>query len=468
MDREAILQELASFWEKLRYYGLRLAEIPKAMLRDPDSYSSASKLKVGAVVLILAAVVLLWLVKLLKAPGKKKLGILFRTLALLLIVSAIAYFALLELPTPDAAEASRTPATVTVNGEELTAAGAYKLAVGPYDPRFLMNYADWGLTNAVTAFRLNDGSILYLSGLDSLPGGDGVFMTRTLRENYAHLYRLHLSGLTEYNDYADVSVFRGTTLRALGLSGAPGSVMADPLQNSDKIEILESGEDRLLFLHFSDWTAFDGEPLVGLCQARQLGNDVIRVNLHSVVGHGEMAGFDCSFHDPREDGTQLERMREVLDAFFDGRVRILRGLTGEEAAALLPTRIAEGTEHFASYNGRFSISCSRLLSLESDDAGHAAMRWLGENADGETVLYTLRNNAVASENGETGTFKAWKDAFEAGKATPDREMSDFLGCRAVAWEGGWLLNPASVYLNSSSMVENYYYLTVEAAGRAQG
>ena len=462
MSKEVILQELTEFWLKLKFFAGRFLDAPRMMWESTEGSGQLADRWFTLLTLALVAIALIaWLVRLLKAPWKKKPGILLHTLLVLLVVAIILFFTLrgIELPDP-AAEVEKTH-TATVNGEELSVSSQYGLTVGMLSDAFAVTYCEWVLTDESAAIQMDEGTILRVSDLNAFPGQKG-FSVMVLEPGYVFLSRNISSRAASVNstsDYIDIQVMPDTLLSDTPWLGQAGEELFD---GSERYLVLEGDDEHCSFLVFSEgWTQDDGKSLVGLSEARQVGQDVIRITVTSRVGTSAWTGFEFLFHDPRKNEEQHARMQELIDEFFDGHVQLLRGLSQEEAEALLPSRVVDVPGSSASGNGGFSIPCTRLIGM-ARDGFHYYLEWIGQDAEGKEIRYVLHNEAVSFNDGEDEPLAAWRDAYEAGKKTPDAEMSAFIGCPAVAYEGGWLVNPGKFYVDrSDAMMENYYYLTVE-------
>lgn len=463
MTREMLVEELTLFWQKLVYLFGKMTEMVRGLRVDPGSVSKGDL----AMMLATAAVILLFvlggILRFLKAPWKKKPGMLLQTLLVILVVAVILFFALRGVKLPEGQTgAAETAQTVVIDGEELEVSSQYGLTVGVLSDAFGVTYCEWVLTDDNAAIRMEDGILLRVSDLKGMPGKKG-FSVLGLEPGYVFLNRnisSRAAGVNSISDYIDIQVLPDARLADTPWHGQAGEELFDGIE---RYLVLEGDEERCSFLVFSEgWTQDDGKILVGLSEARQLGQDVVRVTVTSRVGTSAWTGFEFLFHDPRENEEQQARMQELIDALFDGgHLQLLRGLSEEEYEALLPDRVVDVPGSSASGNGGFSIPCTRLIGMARDGL-HYYLEWIGNNSEGEAVRYILHNDGPAYDDGENEPFMSWKTAYEAGKKTPDEAMSAFIGCPAVAFEDGWLIQPGKIYLNrTNSMADNYYYLTVE-------
>ena len=475
--KETIVQELTLFWEKLRYFALRLSEMPRSLIEDPSSVSKGDLAMMAVTALLIVGFLIGGVIRFLKAPWKKKGGMLLSTLLVILIVGTILFFSLRGVELPKAEEGERAE-SVVLGEEELPYSDRYSLCVGKWDSYYALYYNTWMLTDDVVTLPMEGGLVFQLSGIHSLPGTANFALDSIgMIDDMAGLALSRIDsgfrppqGATEQirdaNDSEDslgLLVMPEASLTDMAWYGEPGEELSDGDRSFIVLE--NDGESVLFIMEDPTWINSDGRLTAALCEGRQIGPDVIYAEASTEIlsrGSGVTQLLLC---DPREDETQLARLRELLDALLDSRVRVLRGLTEEELASLLPTRLVEASGGAATGNGSFSIPCTRLIGKNMRDEGlMQTLEWIGAGPEGESVRYLLRNAAWLYSGGEDEPFRSWRDAYEAGKKTPDEAMSAFIGCTAVAYEDGWLIQPGRFYLNrGNSMTDNYYYLTVEPA-----
>ena len=131
-------------------------------------------------------------------------------------------------------------------------------------------------------------------------------------------------------------------------------------------------------------------------------------------------------------------------------------------AATLPGRLTDVPIQSASGKGGFSIPCTELVSMGPDDYWGAAIRLIGPGPDGRKTYYLLIDGGEMYTKVRMDRYFTWRDAYEKGADEPDEEMSAFLGCPAVACDGGWVIDPGDFYsVERSGTMENYYYLSIE-------
>ena len=475
--KETLTQELTEFWEKLRYFALRLAEMPKALIEDPDSVSKGDLAMMALTVLLVVGFLIGGVIRFLKAPWKKKGGMLLSTLLLILIVGAILFFSLRGVELPKAEEGKRA-GSVVLGEEELPYSDRYSLCVGKWDSYYALYYNSWTLTDDVVTLPMENGLVFQLSGIHSLPGTANFTISSIgTEDNMAGLSLSRIdSGFRPPKDAAaqlkdanvsedslDFLVMADAALTDMAWYGEPGEELSD---GDRRFFVLENdGASVLFIMEDPSWINSDGRLTAALCEGRQIGPDVIYVGASTEIKSRGSGVTQLLLCDPRQDETQLARLRELLDELLDSRVRVLRGLTEEERGALLPDKLVEASGGASTGNGSFSIPCTRFIGMNMRDEGLMQMlEWIGEGPEGESARYLLRNAAWLYSEGEDEPFQSWRDAYEAGKKTPDEAMSAFIGCTAVAYEEGWLIQPGRFYLNrGGSMTDNYYYLTVEPA-----
>ena len=471
--RETLANELSLFWLKLRFFGGKTTQAWHSFLSEGPG--GVSKGDFAMMVLTLLAVALFLIggvFRFLKAPWKKKGGMLLTALLVILIVAILLFFSLRAVELPQyGLEGSDAPTekTVELGEESLTLSSRYSLSVGKYDPHYDIVKSEWVLQDDSVALPLSDGSLFLVTGIHSLPGKPG-FAVQELYDagdgGYAMLKRLDRSQGRICDDFLQIRTFTNKGLSVLPFSGEVGEELSF---GGCTYLVLEREEDGLVFLENNPgWLDQFGETIIGLSLARPVGQDTVMATIRAWAGNFNGTTTILDFHDPRDDPEQFARMRGLLEAVLDEYVHILHGLSDEELTALLPDRVADQPERYAVVDGSFSIPCTRLLGMSRYDtqgSSYDEFVWLGTDADGQPVRYTLRNVAIAADyHGKTETYDKWRDAFEAGRKTPDESMSAFIGCRAVAYEGGWLLCPGKVHFSKiNSMANNYYYLTMRPA-----
>ena len=372
--------------------------------------------------------------------------------------------------------------TVTIKGEEVVLYPQYSLA------RARETYnIQWTLTDPVITLPVDEDLIVQLAGLDSLDEKGGCLAEQIQRTRDG----LGLSLWQEFESwrsktvqrmsylYLEIWVLPNRELQTMPWYRDPGQTGTGTRLGKSEAPVtytvLENSGDEVVFVQQSEWENSDK-----LASARQMGSDVVLA-----LSYGSYFEFDTKdyyssepvvsqsvFYEPLTDEEARTVLREPLEALFAGRIRCLRGLTAEERERILPDRIVNyPVENTDQKNGDFAFPCESLeeLLLTSVDYDGASLRFVGESPDGERVLYTVTPGAMKAFNqqnwGEDSSwFDDWEKAFQAGCEHPDETMSEFLGAPAVAYEGGWLLNPGS-YLRfvgrSSEVAQEYYFLTME-------
>ena len=372
--------------------------------------------------------------------------------------------------------------TVTLGGEEVVLYPQYSLARA----RDTYNI-QWTLTDPVITLPVDEDLIVQLAGLDSLDEKGGCLAEQIQRTRDGlglslwQQFETWQSDTVERLSYLNMEIWAlpDRELQTLPWYRDPGQVGTGTELGQDEgpvsYTVLENSGDRVVFVQQNEWT-----PGGKLAEARQAGPDVVLV-----LSSGFYFDYDnkdryaaepvespINYYDPLADEEAVAVLREPLEALFAEHIRCLRGLTAEERERVLPDRIVNyPVENAEQKNGGFSLPCEsieELLLMDMETQG-AILRFVGESPEGERVLYTVTPGAMKATNqkgwGEDNSwFADWDKAFQAGCGHPDETMSNFLGAPAVAYEGGWLLNPGSYtgFVGSSPVdAQEYYYLTME-------
>lgn len=409
------------------------------------------------------------LVSFIKGNWKTKLRMLGTLLIIVLVLAAILYYALdsiedILMPEPE---------DIQISGQTVQDYPQYSLARGTLDNQSVSE--DWFLMDSVVSLQVTDELFLQLCDLPELPG-DGAFHVTGI-ENWDETFLVRLerndvkvnpAALREDQD--DVSAIH-EWLELCVYSEPSWSPSPWELETGEECEtedarytVLENNGAQLLYLLEDGWQLEDGTPVVGLCLAQRTETEEICVTLRHQRYHSSgwsTVDEGISDIDPGESPELMESMLEVIEDFLDQHMILLRGLSDEERDVLLPQTLVDyPVGGVNKKDGNFSLYCKRLLSFGWYDDSPGILRLIGESPDGEEVIITIRNGGLIAREEDQAKLKAWMSAFTREKERPDKNMSDYLGCTAVAYQDGWLLHPGTVH-GQNGDYENYYYLTME-------
>ena len=485
MSNEWIRQLLTGLWDKLKIVFercLRAPEILRAWSEGRASAGDRAALIVGAVIVV---AVVAWIVSFLKAGFWKKLGLLFSA-ALVIFAAAIAlsFFSKAEdspLPTlpplsgtsDTAPTASAAPAQSVEEPDPTPEAirrssGQYSLGRGEADPVYPRTGEMWRLCDDAVTWQLSDALVLQLSALHTLPGV-GRFGVEELAQYgdraYIRLTRTEGSGDQSTNHRSlcvlEIWIYPGAKLtRQSWYAEAPSYISTG---EGEGYSIFQNSGSEVLFLEKdASVTNENGDVVMALCMGRQLDGDVVLVKGRAFTSDTSEGHTEYSELNPGTDDELKRRLLELERAVFDGRIRLLRGLSEQGIASVLPGSVVDYPVSSASGRGGFTIPCTRLLEMRRSEAFGAVLRFIGPGPKGEELLYVLVDGAMLYENVRSDRYFTWREAYENGWLEPDAEMTAFFGCPAVKADGGWILDPGDFYSPSTGEVmENYYFLSTE-------
>ena len=491
MSTEWILQELYALWDKLKILFERFLDAPAIIRAWSEGRASTGDRAALVVSVVLIVAVVAWVVNFFKAGFWKKLGMLLSA-ALLILAAAIvlSFFSKAEeSPQPELPGVSDTPWSAAPWSAEESAApeqtlspdaptpspapplrsdGRYSLARGEADPVYPRTAAMWRLCDDTVSWQLGDGLLLQLSGLHTLPG-TGRFGVEELAQYsdtaYICLRRTEGSGDAHANRRSEcvleIFIRPGAKLeRQPWYAEAPSYISTG---EGEGYSVFQNSGGEVLFLEKdAKIVNKNGDAVLALCMGRQLDGDVVLVKARAFTAETDEDHTEYTELNPGTDDELKRRLLELERAVFDGRIRLLRGMTEQGLAAILPGSLVDQSVGTPSGRGGFSIPCTRLLEMRRSEGLGAVIRLIGPGPKGEELLYSLVDGAMLYENVRSDRYFTWREAYEKGWLDPDAEMTAFLGCPAVRADGGWILDPGDFYSSTAGgVMENYYFLSTE-------
>ena len=463
---EVVKTHLETFWMRLELFFGLAKDSPKMIWEGMELGTRIFTILVGTAIVV---GILSALVSFIKGNWKTKLGMLGTLLIIVLVLAAILYFALdsiedILMPEPE---------DLQINGQAVQDYPQYSLARGTLNDQTVSE--DWLLMDSVVSLQVTDELSIQLRNLPDLPGDgtfrvtgintwDETFIVRLERNDVkttAAAIREDQDNASVVHEWLELCVYSGSSWSPSPWSLEPGE---EQETENAKYTVLENNEDQLLYLIEDGWALEDGTPIVGLCLAQRTETEELCVTLrHQRYHYYGWSSVDegITDTDPGKSPELMESMLAVIEDFRNQHLILLRGLSEEERDVLLPQTLVDYPAGGVNKeDGNFSLYCKRLLSFGWYDDSPGILRLIGENPDGEEVIITIRNGGLIAREGEQAKLKAWMSAFTRGRENPDKNMSDYLGCTAVAYQDGWLLHPGSVH-GQNGDYENYYYLTME-------
>ncbi len=487
MSKDWIVQQLYALWDKLKIVFERCLDAPAIIRAWSEGRASAGDRAALIVGVVLIVAVVAWVVNFFRAGFWKKLGLLFSA-ALVIFAAAIvlSFFSKAEddpqpeLPqTPAVSDVQTLPQsggtqappadTPAPSAEEIRrSSGQYSLARGETDPVYPRTGEMWRLGDDAVSWQLSDSLVLQLSALHTMPGV-GRFGVEELAQYgdraYVRLSRTEGSGDASSNHRSEcvleIWVYPGAKLtRQPWYAEAPSYISTG---EGEGYSVFYNSGGEVQFLEKDGKIVNDnGDVVMALCMGRQLDGDVVLVKARAFTSDTSEGHTEYSELNPGTDDELKRRLLELERAVFDGRIRLLRGLSEQGIASVLPGSIVDFPVGSASGRGGFSIPCTRLLEMRRSEAFGAVIRFTGPGPKGEELLYTLVDGAMLYENVRSDRYFTWREAYENGWLEPDEEMTAFFGCPAVKADGGWVLDPGDFYSPSAGeTMENYYFLSVE-------
>ena len=170
--------------------------------------------------------------------------------------------------------------------------------------------------------------------------------------------------------------------------------------------------------------------------------------------------------DPYRDETLREPLRKTAEDLLRG-VKVILHPSPEDAEKLLPQTLElwNGNKQL-SKEPLLTLPCSEILQLGYGDDQRSILRFRSVDASGAPVIFTMTHiTRMQFDEIETAQTKAWMEAYDAGKKSPDPKMSEYLGVDAVSVDGGWVLDFGTVPDKDDYTIQQpmRVYLTVESA-----
>ena len=490
MSNEWIRGLLDGLWDKLKLIFDRALNAPEIIQAWSEGRASTGDKVALIVALVLIVAAVAWVVNFFKAGFWKKLGML-ASAALVIFAAAIAlsFFSTAEeLPAPEPpllpagsaaplqpqnADGPETPSDTPAPVQSAPRRGSngqYSLARGAADPVYGSVNAMWRIIDDAVSWQLSDTLVLQLNRLQSLPG-TGRFAVEEM-VNYGDravvtLRSFEGSGIG--NTYRrsecvlEITVWPGAKLTRMPWYAEAPSYVASGEQESYSI-FANTASEVQFWEKKASVTNENGDVVTALCLGRQIESDVVLVTARAFTSVTEEGHVEYTDFNPDPDGELRRRLGELESAVFDGRIRLLRGLSDDSIVSVLPGKLVDFPVGEGSGRGGFTLPCARLLEMRRSDAYGSIIRLIGPGPNGEEMLYSLVDGAALYEYALTGTdrYFTWRAGYEDGWLTPDEKMTAFLGCPAVACDGGWVIDAGGFYSPSAGAeMENYYFLGVE-------
>lgn len=488
MTAESILQKLTLLWKKMLLVFERAADIPQIISAWGRGSASLGDRVLVIVMAGTVVVLIVWLIRFFKAGFWKKIGML---LGAAFFVLAAAFLVSLTLGDGETAPAvtpmpvisgdeilhaeSDDPANEPAQTAEVTAAPvrpawtgeAYVLGRGARDPFTGHVSPYWQLHGNEIDWLIEDGVLLQLSDLDRLSDTEPFAVECLSRESdlvSVTLRRVEGDGTSGSRTFCEtvleIRIRFSSKIERMPWYAEAGSWITSGDRAS--YTILENNGTEVLFLcRDEDVTNENGDILTATCLARQLGDDVVTVTVRTHAFHEEDEQIFYTGTNPGVDEELKAAHLSLTATLFSRCFRLVRGLSDAGLEAILPDHLSMLAEADTPAGGCFTIPCTRLeeMSLSSDFG--EVIRMEGMAPDGGRARYTILNGAALYTDVRMDYYFAWRKAYEEAEEA-DEEMSAFLGCRAVAYEGAWIIDAGSFYAaDTDSTMENYYYLVCD-------
>lgn len=475
MIKESILHGLELLLEKLQLLIDRVWYVPQILRAWSQGHATTGDIVAVVALIVLLVAAVSWIVSFFKAGFFRKLGML-ASLALIIVAAALvlSFMEDSDLPLPSVSlppilsEGLESPAETAGEPQRTSApAQRYSLARGAEDPVEARVYEMWRLTDDEIAWQMDEDTVLQLSGLHSLPGGAFAVEELVRYDDRAYISLKRLDGSTTPDgrsfseQWLELTIYPNAKLRRQLWYAEAESYVSTGEQEG--YSILRNDGSEVLFLQRSeDHKNENGDVVMGLSLGRQIGQDVVLVTARSYAWEEEDGHRSYTDLNPGEDEDLMARLFALSRSLFEGRLRLVRGLSASAKAQTLGTLLADDPVADASGVGSFAIPCTRLLEMRRSEALGAIIRLVGPGPEGGEAVYSLVNGGALYSHVRMDRYFTWREAYEKGAAEPDETMSAFLGCPAVAADGGWVVDVGGFYSATlDATLENYYFLSCE-------
>ena len=373
-----------------------------------------------------------------------------------------------EIPEPD---------RVQINGEDFAVNKQYSLARGvlEIDHNYVM--PSWQFVDDMLSFKVDDDSIIQLSGLRSFFEERQYQWNELLR--HPQLLRLEAEywssygigevtreqlillvfpnvQLSEEEWYLDAGETQEVETAHFGNVAEYDDGTIELISEHVQFEILENNGDRIVALVKSE--DYEGTEV---CVAQQMGDDLVLVRAQAYHRINNRSGsVEEKCFAPDANLQEREYMLSPLIDLLDGRLRLLQNLTDEQMELLLPDRIVDYPVGFSLNSDHFSIPCREIIksgyetSPFTENYAVETLQFVGRGPDEKEYFYFLFNESDRPEH----EFSA---ELRQEKPDVDADMSEFIGSKAYIYQDGWLIFVGNI--DSNGRQKQYYYLTRELA-----
>lgn len=370
---------------------------------------------------------------------------------------------------------------VRFESEEALSYDRYALSYGKLMPSLgasAMNHC-WHLEDDTISYKTADGAVLQTTGIRSLCEDRQYRVDSLWHENGNTFVGMSFNDLQQGQNgvydtrsgWVIIAVLPNRQLQQQAwYRQANSTVTAASIFEPDvtcDYTVLENNEDSVVFC--MQYVMYG---MTAACKAQQMGPDLVVVISCGRSNYWRSSGgvIDTPVYDPVTDSAIREYLLAPVQSLLNGRIRLVRNLSEEDLARILPSKIVDYPQQFSPmliFKGSFHAPCKELLELRGETSEYTTleaytMRWIAEGPDGSEMLYTLTNCGSWLRDGNNdehfALLKQWKEHDFREKA--DQKMTDFLGLKAIACEGGWILSPGP-YMGEGPGDTLFYYLTME-------